>query len=122
AAAVALAWPAARAQEAGPPESPSAVPGEPEEVQEEAETPRRLTTEEARPAMEAYKRLYYDNDFTYLNDPANREFYLGDIFKQMRVGPRRQAVLDLGGEYRLRDHHEFNLREHNLTGLSDDFL
>ncbi|HQU45644.1 MAG TPA: alginate export family protein, partial [Pirellulales bacterium] len=109
-------------QQPAPRESPSAVPGEPEEIQEEAETPRRLTAEEARPAMEAYKRLYYDNDFTYLNDPANREFYLGDIFKQWRVGARRRGMLDLGGEYRLRDHHEFNLRGRNLSGQSDDFL
>lgn len=104
------------------PESPSATRGEPEEVQEEAETPNRLTPQEKRPAMEAYKRLYYDNDFTYLNDPDNKEFYLGDVFKQLRVGHKRKAMLDLGGEYRLRDHHEFNLREHNLTGQSDDFL
>lgn len=121
-AAVAVATGSALAQQAAPPESPSATPGEPEEVQEEAETPLRLTPAERRPAMEAYKRLYYDNDFTYLNDPSNREYYLGDIFKQWRVGPRRRSVFDFGGEYRLRDHHEFNLREHNLTGLSDDFL
>jgi hypothetical protein len=95
---------------------------EPEELQEEAETPQRLTAEEARPAEEAYKALYYDNDFSYLNDPANRDFYLGDIFKQLPVGPRRRAMLDLGGEYRLRDHHEFNLRGRDLTGKSDDFL
>ncbi|HET6880981.1 MAG TPA: alginate export family protein [Pirellulales bacterium] len=112
----------AHAQQTAPSESPSATPGEPEEVQEEAESPRRSTPQEKRPAMEAYKRLYYDNDFSYLNDPDNREYYLGDIFKQWRVGPRRRGMLDLGGEYRLRDHHEFNLREHNLTGLSDDFL
>jgi len=103
------------------PESPSATPGEPEEVQEEAEMPQRLTPQEQRPAMEAYKRLYYDNDFTYLNDQANREFYLGDVFKQIPVG-RRRGMLDLGGEYRLRDHHEFNLRGRNLSGKSDDFL
>ncbi|HVA49142.1 MAG TPA: alginate export family protein [Pirellulales bacterium] len=112
----------ARAQQPAPRESPSAVPGEPEEIQEEAETPERLTPEETRPAMEAYKRLYYDNDFTYLNAPANREFYLGDVFKQWRVGRRGRGMLDLGGEYRLRDHHEFNLRGRNLSGRSDDFL
>jgi len=100
--------------------SPSATPGEPEEIQEEAEMPQRITPEEERPAMEAYKRLYYDNDFSYLNDPSNREFYLGDVFKQRPVG--RRGMLDLGGEYRLRGHHEFNLRGRNLTGQSDDFV
>jgi len=94
--------------------------GEPEEVQEEAETPLRITPQEERPAAKAYKSLYYDNDFAYLNDPANREFYFGDVFKQLRPG--RRGLLDLGGEYRLRDHHEFNLRGRNLTGQSDDFL
>lgn len=103
-------------------ESPPAEPGEPEEVQAEAETPRRITSRETRPAVEAYKLLYFDNDFNYLNDPSNTEFYLGDIFKQLPVGPRRRGMLDLGGEYRLRDHHEFNLRGRNLSGLSDDFL
>jgi hypothetical protein len=102
------------------PESPSATPGEPEEVQEEAETPEVLTPEEARPAQEAYKALFYDNDFTYLNDPANREFYWTDWFKQIPVG--RKSMLDLGGEYRLRDQHEFRLRGRNLSGQNDDFL
>lgn len=102
------------------PESPSATPGEPEEVQEEAETPEVLTPAEARPATAAYKGVYYDNDFTYLNDPANREFYLGDFFKQIPVC--RRGMLDLGGEYRLRDQHEFRLRGRNLSGLNDDFL
>ncbi|HWB13385.1 MAG TPA: alginate export family protein [Pirellulales bacterium] len=119
-AAVALVCPVANGQQPAPPESPSAVADEPAEVQEEAETPQRATPQTARPAVEAYKRLYYDNDFTYLNDPANDEFYLGDVFKQWRVG--RRSMLDLGGEYRLRDHHEFNLRGRNLSGQSDDFL
>lgn len=109
-------------EQTSPPESPSFEPGEPEETQAEAEMPRRITPEEARPAAEAYKLLYYDNDFTYLTDPSNRDFYLGDLFKQWRVGPRRRGLLDLGGEYRLRDHHEVNLRGRNLSGQSDDFL
>lgn len=76
--------------------------------------------QQARPARNAYKRLFFDNNFAYLNDPANDEFYLGDIFKQLPVG--RRGMLDLGGEYRLRDHHEFNLRGRNLSDQSDDFL
>jgi hypothetical protein len=115
-----LARPATFAQQ--PPGRPPALAGEPEEMQQEAETPQRLTPQEARPAMEAYKRLFFDNDFSYLNDPTNREFYLGDLFKQLPVGRRRRNMLDLGGEYRLRDQHEFNLRGRNLTGESDDFL
>ncbi|HWB08237.1 MAG TPA: alginate export family protein [Pirellulales bacterium] len=108
------------AQQPAPADGPPAVANEPEQVQEEAENPLRQTPQQARPAMEAYKRLYFDNNFSYLNDPANSEFYLGDIFKQWPVG--RRSMLDLGGEYRLRDQHEFNLRGRNLTGVSDDFL
>ncbi|HVC99352.1 MAG TPA: alginate export family protein, partial [Pirellulales bacterium] len=103
-------------------QSPAAEQGEPEEIQAEAETPLRITPEETRPAVEAYKLLYYDNDFSYWNDPSNTEFYLGDLFKQWHVGPRRRGMLALGGEYRLRDQHEFNLRGRNLSGQSDDFL
>jgi hypothetical protein len=121
-AAGALCCKLALAQEPPSMESPSAIRGEPDEIQEEAETPFRTTPQETRPAMQAYKRLYYDNDFTYLNDPSNREFYLGDVFKQWRVGPRQRGLLDLGGEYRVRGHHEFNLRGRNLSGMSDDFL
>ncbi len=114
----------ARGQELAPTpmESPAAQPDEPEEVQAEAETPQRLTSEEARPAMEAYKLLFYDNDFQYLNDPSNQEFYLGDVFKQWKVGPRRRSALDLGGEYRLRGMHEHNFRGLNLNNQNDDFL
>lgn len=106
-----------RAQEPSSPTSPAA---EPSEVQEEGETPDRANAEEQRPATRAYKRFYFDNDFSYLRDPANREIYLGDYFKQRRIG--RDGLLDLGGEYRLRDQHEFDLRGRNLSGTSDDFL
>lgn len=95
-------------------------PGGPEEVQEEAELPQRITPAEQRPAFQAYKRFYYNNDFRYLNDPNNREFYFGDYFKQVPIG--RRSLFDFGGEYRLRDQHENNLRGRNLSGTSDDFL
>jgi hypothetical protein len=77
------------------------------------------------PASTAYKTLFFDNDFSYLNKPDNKDFYLGDGLKQLK--PLPNTVLDLGGEYRLRDQHEFNMRNSgpagsNLKGLSDDFL
>ncbi|HUY33608.1 MAG TPA: alginate export family protein [Pirellulales bacterium] len=108
------------AQPPGPMTAPAETPAAPEESQQEAETPRRLPPAERPPAAGTYSRLFYDNDFSYLNDPTNREFQLGDYFKQWPV--RRRGMLDFGGEYRLRDHHEFNLRGRNLTGQSDDFL
>ena len=82
-------------------------------------------TPKPKPATVAYKPLFYDNDFSYLNDPQDHDFFLGDLFKQLRPTPG--SVLDLGGEYRFRDHHEFKMRNSgpagsNLKGISDDFL
>lgn len=73
-----------------------------------------------RPALTAYKPLYYDNDFGYLRKPGNKEIRFGDDWKQLGVGAHN--VLDLGGEYRLRHHHEAHLRGSDLSGRSDDFL
>lgn len=72
-----------------------------------------------KPAPSPYKVLFFDNDFSYLDDPDNKDFRLGDFLKRNKIG---DTVIDAGGEYRLRHHHEVNLRGSNLTGLSDDFL
>ena len=72
------------------------------------------------PAASAYKGLFYDNDFRYLNQPNQHRHYLGDNLKQIEVGDR--LVVDAGGEYRLRHHNEAGLRGSNLTGKSDIFL
>ena len=97
----------------------NAEPGEPTETEEEAEAPAP-TAPAPSPAASAYKGVYYDNDFSYLRNPDNREFYFGDYFKQRPVG--RRSMLDLGGEYRLRDHHEHGIRGSALNGVDDDFL
>ena len=74
-----------------------------------------------------YKDLYFDNDFSYLDNPDNTFFYLGDALKQRHPWPG--ATLDLGGEYRLRHQNEHNFRNSGsnlagsfLVGQSDDFL
>ncbi len=77
------------------------------------------------PPPSPYKPLYFDNDFTYLRDPATTEFFLGDALKQRQIAP--SLMMDAGGEYRLRDHHEHNFRGaplvgSDLDGLDDDFL
>ncbi|HUY35487.1 MAG TPA: alginate export family protein [Pirellulales bacterium] len=87
--------------------------------------PKKKPKPKTNPATTAYKGVYYDNDFSYLNDPENQDVYLGDLLKQIKTTPN--SVLDMGGEYRMRDHHEFNFRNSgpvgsNLKGLSDDFL
>jgi hypothetical protein len=68
----------------------------------------------------AYKPLFFDNAFSYLDDPLYGESRLGDAFKQMSWGD--WGVLDIGGQYRARYHGERNMRGLGLTGRDDDFL
>jgi len=72
------------------------------------------------PAATAYKGVFYDNDFRYLNAPGDYPCYLGDYFKQWPVGDC--WTVDFGGEYRLRHHNESRLRFSDLSGRSDNFL
>ncbi len=67
----------------------------------------------------AYKDVFYNNDFSYLNDPNYHDHHLGEELKQLPVG---STTLDLGGQYRLRYHSEHNMRGYGLTGRDDDFL
>ena len=68
----------------------------------------------------AHKNTFFDNDFSYLNDPNYCGWNLGDAFKSF-TGPRC-AKLSIGGQYRARSHHERNMRGLGLTGVDDDFL
>lgn len=70
-------------------------------------------------AAAAYKPLYFDNDFTYLCDPCYDGCLLGEDLKRLCVG--NCGVLDIGGEYRARYHHEQNMKPF-LNGVDDDFL
>lgn len=67
----------------------------------------------------AYKDLFYQNDFSYLSNPAYNDWNLGEGLKQMPVG---DGKLDIGGQFRQRYHHEQNIRGLGLTGRDDDFL
>ena len=65
----------------------------------------------------AYKGVFYANNFSYLDDPKYRgPYFLGDGMKGVA-----QGKLDVGGEYRTRYHHENNMRGFGLTGRDDDF-
>lgn len=65
-----------------------------------------------KPRPSPYKGVFYDNDFRYLDDPENTECRLGDAWKRLPLGG---MVLDLGGEYRLRQHNEhIVLRDNNF--------
>lgn len=72
------------------------------------------------PAATAYKGVFYDNDFRYLNAPGDYPLHLGDVWKQL--SPIDGLTVDLGGEYRLRHHNEAHLRFSDLSGRSDNFL
>ena len=74
----------------------------------------------AKKVAGAYKPLFFDNDFSYVNDPLYDESRLGDAFKQMNLGDF--GTLDIGGQYRARYHGERNMRGFGLTGRDDDFL
>ncbi|MEJ5341633.1 MAG: alginate export family protein [Thermogutta sp.] len=58
-----------------------------------------------------YKGVFYENDFSYLDKPNNPYFYLGDALKRNRLGD--WGILDIGGEYRLRQHNEHMLNRDN---------
>ena len=68
----------------------------------------------------AYKDAFYLNDFSYLGDPGYKGSNLGEALKQIPIGDT--GKLDIGGQYRLRYHHEHNMRGLGLTGRDDDFL
>lgn len=72
----------------------------------------------------AYKPVFYDNDFSYVCDPAYCDWMPGDSLKRMCVTP--WAVVDIGGQYRARYHSEHNIRNLGpvlgLTGADDDFV
>lgn len=68
----------------------------------------------------AHKPVYYLNDFSYVLDPAYRGYQLGDNLKRRTLF--RRGHYDIGGEYRLRQHSENNMRGLGLTGVDDDFL
>lgn len=70
--------------------------------------PRVLEPRKAPPSP--YKPLFYDNDFKYLEDPRSTESYFGDLWKRLPAGA---MTLDLGGEYRLRQHNEHILLRDN---------
>jgi hypothetical protein len=71
-------------------------------------------------AAGAYKGVFYDNNFSYLCDPCYEGHLLGDCGKRIGVG--NCWTLDVGGEFRLRQHNEHNLRTKPLSGNSDNFL
>jgi hypothetical protein len=72
----------------------------------------------------AYAPLFYNNNFSYLSNPAYDDYHFGEGLKQIPIGDC--WTVDLGGQYRARFHNEHNHRNIGatlgLTGNDDDFL
>ncbi len=64
-----------------------------------------------KPPANPYKGVFYENDFRYLDDPANEYHYLGDFMKRRRLWD--SLILDVGGEYRLRQNDQHVLTRHD---------
>lgn len=58
------------------------------------------------PCLESHQGLFYNNDYSYLEDPCYQGSCLGDCLKLMPVAGGNWGKLDVGGQLRLRYHHE----------------
>ena len=104
--------------EAGQAGSPDAAKDA--EAAKKAAAEKKKKEELKKKIATAYKDPFYQNDFSYLSNPAYTGYNLGEGIKQLKVGDN--GKLDVGGQYRLRYHHEQNMRGLGLTGRDDDFL
>jgi hypothetical protein len=57
------------------------------------------------PCAQSHKGVFYANDFSYLDDSCSR-VCLGDCLKRMPVAGTAFGTLDIGGQLRMRYHHE----------------
>ncbi len=77
---------------------------------------KKKKKKKASPGAKSHKPLFYDNDFSYLNDPSFRGHYLGDSLKLNPVGARgKWGTMDVGGQLRVRYHHELGMGQ-DLAG------
>jgi hypothetical protein len=83
------------------------------------ECDKKKSESAAAKAKDAYKGLFYANDFSYVDDPCFKGHFLGDSLK--RLSMPGTGKLDLGGEARVRYHDEDNMRGLGLTGRDDEF-
>jgi hypothetical protein len=76
----------------------------------------QLAKPEANPCASAFKSVFYDNDFSYLEDPNYHGHCFGDCWKLMPVDNCGcYGTLDVGGQMRLRYHHEVGMGQ-DVTG------
>lgn len=86
-----------------------------DQKKQEAEKKKKAELEAAM--KDAYKGVFYANNFAYLNNSLyDGPYFAGDGLKGLMDGK-----LDIGGEYRSRYHREQNMRGLGLTGRDDQF-
>jgi hypothetical protein len=88
---------------------------------------KKAAPKKPNPCAESHKGVFYANDFSYLKDPCYNGSCLGDNLKLMPVGECGEwGTLDVGGQLRLRYHHEEGMgRQPGRSGFEDttnDFL
>lgn len=80
----------------------------------------------ASPCAGSHKGLFYNNNFDYLKDPCYSGNCLGDCLKNLPIACGRYGTMDIGGQVRLRYHHEEGMgRQPGRLGFQDtqnDFL
>ncbi|HEY3395491.1 MAG TPA: hypothetical protein VGK58_22510, partial [Lacipirellulaceae bacterium] len=70
----------------------------------------------ANPCQTSHKGVFYDNDFTYLLEPDYDGCCFGDCWKLMPAEcSTDRGTLDVGGQLRLRYHHEVGMGQ-DLSG------
>ncbi len=79
------------------------------------------------PCAASHKPLFFDNNFSYLKDPDYHGHCLGDCLKLMPVDRcGRFGTLDIGGQLRLRYHHEEGMGQQagatRFENTTNDFL
>lgn len=80
----------------------------------------KLKSALAKKESTAHKAVFFDNDFSYLKDPANDGWHFGDGLKGRPLP--RGGWYDIGGQNRTRFQAEQNMRGLGLTGVDDKFI
>lgn len=118
-------------QSVGPPSPPTASAASVNRLESSSESrsldkvpgpcASRAPSSKPNPCAKSHKPLFYDNNFEYLNDSGQSPCCLGDVLKQLDVGCC--GKLDLGGQYRMRYHHEVGMKgAERFLDTTDDFL
>jgi hypothetical protein len=96
------------------------LPAVPGAAQKAAAAKKKKAADLKKAVAGAYKPVFYDNNFAFLNNPNYTGSFLGDGLKRNRIG--NLATVDIGGQMRYRFHSERNMRGVGLTGVDDKFL